>query len=151
MKRSGEGALSLFLACKLQQRLLMVFQKEFFSKSLLQPEAPVTRGAEGKVWPPCTPGSGRTACGAGGTVQRRSTQVSAGLDQMPHTAVLPLAPSRGFWRGAGSSSRIGSAAGDSARSRDAFPPPPAQQNHRAVPPKQQPSFPRCLGSEAEFP
>lgn len=60
---------NLFLACKPQQRLMRIFQRKFSTKSLLQPEAPITvpallvrRGGFG----PCAPLALAGLCGSPG-------------------------------------------------------------------------------------
>lgn len=98
--KGGEGV-RLFLACKPQQRLMMVYQREFFPKSSLQPEAPTTVPAlpegcrlvgTGRFGPRAPPGSGRKVCGDGGTVQGCSGQALAGLDwSTRYHTVLPEA------------------------------------------------------------
>lgn len=66
----------------------MVFQREFFPTSLLQPEAhitalalPVRRGS----FVLCVPLALAVMCGDGGTVQSRSGWVLAGLDWVLQT------------------------------------------------------------------
>lgn len=101
-----------------------ISQRKFSPKSLLQPEGPITvlsllvrRGEFG----PCVPPLAGQCVGMEGPC----TALQAAPSPHPLKAI-PHIPSRGFWRGAGSSRHIGSDTGDSARSHDLCFPPLAQ-------------------------
>lgn len=129
---------SLFLARKPQQRLRMILQREYFPShhSSLRPHrCPAGSGREGLGSTP-SPGS----CGDLGQRRAAAGGCSPGWTGChgAHAVTVPHAPSRGFWRGAGSSGHIRSDVGDSARSRDGFPPPPAHHNCCSPPPIRNP-------------
>lgn len=64
----------------------MIFQRELFPKSSLQPEAPGTAPALlVRFGPPAPPGSGRMMCGDGGTAQSHSGKALAVLDRVPRS------------------------------------------------------------------
>lgn len=123
------------------------FPEGIFPKPSLQPEAPwlhARRAVGGRVWeaPPAL-----AACGDVGQRRAAAGRCSPGWTGChgAHAVMVPHAPSRGFWRGAGSSGHIRSDVGDSARSRDGFPPPPAHHNCCSPPPMQKPSFRHSAG------